>query len=161
MKKRLSVVLAMALAAPSAFAQDSKSEEKKESAAEQQAENRAGHEINTSAADRITGGPVIESVSDHSAVIAWSTNAKSSSILTYGTDQSSLNQKAEAPWGGTPHRVHLSNLQPNTTYFFRVHSGEAQGTGTAIDSPVYNFKTVPKGAPPNRQNVNVGVKPGH
>jgi hypothetical protein len=116
MKRKLSILLALALASPAAFAQDNKKEEQKESAAEQRAENRAGHELNKSAADRITGGPVMESVGDHSAVIAWSTNAKSSSVLTYGTDRDSLNQKAEAPWGGKPHRVYLKNLQPNTTY---------------------------------------------
>src|SRR4051812_13565994 len=137
MKKLATLVLAYALASTCAFAQNPKSE-----------------------AERITGGPVIESVSDHSAVVAWSTNAKSSSILSYGTDRNNLSQKAEAPWGGKPHRVFLKNLQPNTTYYFRVHSGEAQGTGTSVDSPIYELKTVAKGAPPNRQNVNVGVPTG-
>ncbi|MCU1284956.1 MAG: Fibronectin, type [Acidobacteriales bacterium] len=136
MNKILTIALALALASTSAIAQAK------------------------SAADRITGGPVIESVSDHSAVVAWSTNAKSSSILDYGTDRNNLSQKAEAPWGGKPHRVFLKNLQPNTTYYFRVHSGEAQGTGTSVDSPIYELKTVPKGAAPNRQNVNVGVPTG-
>jgi phosphodiesterase/alkaline phosphatase D-like protein len=159
MNKSLLITLAFALASAGAFAQSQ--EEKKETPAEQRAEDRAGHELHkNSPPDRITGGPVIESVSDHSAVIAWSTNEPSSSVLTYGTDRNSLNQKAEAPWGGKPHRVYLRNLQPNTSYFFRVHSGEAKGSGTSVDSPVYEFKTVPKGSPPNRQNVNVGVKPG-
>jgi ATP-dependent 26S proteasome regulatory subunit len=99
MKKKLSILLAVALATPVAFGQESKKEEQKESAAEQRAENRTGHEISKSAADRITGGPVIESVSDHSAVIAWSTNAKSSSVLTYGTDRRQLESESRGAMG--------------------------------------------------------------
>lgn len=34
----------------------------------------------------ITQGPVLESVSDHSAVVAWSTNKDGSTVLNYGTD---------------------------------------------------------------------------
>jgi hypothetical protein len=106
---------------------------------------------------KITNGPVIESVFDDHAVIAWSTNAPASTTLKYGTDQNNLNQQAQAPWGGTPHRVTMKSLQPNTTYYFKVIDANAQGTGTSAESPVYSLTTVAKGASPQTENKNVGV----
>ena len=94
---------------------------------------------------RITNGPVIEHVDQSSAIVAWSTNGKSSSVVHYGTDPNSLNQTAEAPWGeggvNSAHRVHLNNLQPNTTYYFEVESTQAQGTGTQTRADVGQFIT--------------------
>src|SRR5215813_7692787 len=81
---------------------------------------------------KITNGPVIESVFDDHAVIAWSTNAKSSTTLMYGTDRNNLSQQVQAPWGGSPHRVTVKNLQPSTTYYFRVQDQNAQHTGTGL-----------------------------
>src|SRR5512142_273830 len=96
---------------------------------------------------QITKGPTVENVTGNSAVIAWSTNVNASTVLKYGTDRNNLNQTAEAPWGGLTHRVTLHNLQPNTTYYFDVESGQAQGTGTGAISGVSQFKTQngPKG----------------
>jgi phosphodiesterase/alkaline phosphatase D-like protein len=100
----------------------------------------------------ITQGPVLESVSDHSAVIAWSTNKDGSTVVNYGTDPRNLAQVAEAPWGanGRTHRVELRNLQPNTTYYFRVETGQTRGgNGAAVETQgVINFRTQPEGAPP-------------
>ena len=144
----------------------------------------------------ITQGPVLESVSDHSAVVAWSTNKDGSTVLNYGTDPRNLAQVAEAPWGAYPtscfpeygydgrfieayseaaadpvawkvfwadrvveppwganghtHRVELRNLRPNTTYYFRVETGQTRGgNGAAVDTQgVISFRTQPEGAPP-------------
>src|SRR5262245_49387103 len=91
---------------------------------------------------KITNGPVIESVFDDHAVIAWSTNAQASTTLKYGKDQNNLSEQVGAPYGETPHRVTVKNLQPNTTYYFKVFSRDAKGTGTDIESPMYSFTTV-------------------
>ena len=100
----------------------------------------------------ITQGPVLESVSDHSAVVAWSTNKDGSTVLNYGTDPRNLAQVAEAPWGanGHTHRVELRNLRPNTTYYFRVETGQTRtGNGAAVETQgVISFRTQPEGAPP-------------
>ncbi len=94
---------------------------------------------------RITNGPVIEHIDQNSAIIAWSTNMRSSSIVHYGTDPNNLTQTAEASWGqgglNNAHRVHVSNLQPNTTYYFRVESTQAQGTGTQAKADTGQFST--------------------
>jgi phosphodiesterase/alkaline phosphatase D-like protein len=94
---------------------------------------------------QITQGPRIEQVTGNSAVIAWSTNVNASTVLRYGTDAKNLNQTAQAPWGGLTHRVTLSNLQPGTVYYFDVESGQAQGTGGSVLSPIQSFITPGQG----------------
>jgi Purple acid Phosphatase, N-terminal domain len=96
---------------------------------------------------RIIDGPRVEGTGDSWAVIAWTTNASSSSVVRYGTNPNSLNQTAQAPYADTEgapqqtHRVRISNLQPHTTYYFMADSGQGEGTGTEAKSPVAQFKT--------------------
>jgi phosphodiesterase/alkaline phosphatase D-like protein len=96
---------------------------------------------------RITNGPVIEHMDSNSAVIAWSTNLKSSTIVRYGTDPNALTKAAQAPWGqgteegGQTHRVSLKDLQPNTRYYFRVESTQAEVAGTRTRSNQGQFTT--------------------
>jgi acid phosphatase type 7 len=59
---------------------------------------------------QITRGPVIETASNNSATIAWSTNQPSDSRVWYGTDKDNLTQTAEAGAAATTHRVQLNNL---------------------------------------------------
>jgi acid phosphatase type 7 len=89
----------------------------------------------------ITNGPVVESVTDTTAIIAWSTNVNAGTSLRYGTDPSHLDKTAGMPWGGFTHRVYLTNLQPGTKYFFQAESGKAQGTGTTATADVMSFQT--------------------
>ena len=88
---------------------------------------------------KITHGPVIESMKP--VTIAWSTNVNASTILKYGTNPASLTQTAEARWGGRTHRVYLHNLKPDTTYYYRIESTQAQGTGTQAVSATEHFQT--------------------
>jgi hypothetical protein len=90
---------------------------------------------------KITHGPVIESAKPNTATIAWSTNVNASTILKYGTRSNELNQTAEARWGGMTHRVYLHQLKPGTTYFYRVESTQAQGTGSQAVSGIEQFRT--------------------
>jgi phosphodiesterase/alkaline phosphatase D-like protein len=101
---------------------------------------------------RITQGPILEDVAAESATVAWSTNTEGSTRVTYGTDPNNLTQLAEAPWGanGHTHRAKLHNLQPNTTYYFRVETGQARGMqgAEAETQRVLSFRTTPQGAAP-------------
>lgn len=94
---------------------------------------------------QITNGPTVEHVDANSATIAWSTNASSSTLLKYGLDRNNLDQTAEAPWGGTTHRLTLQNLQPGKTYYYQVQSGQGQGTGTGALSAIGQFSTPQQG----------------
>ena len=93
---------------------------------------------------RITHGPTVEYITSNTAIVAWSTNVSSGTVVNYGTDQQNLTHKAEAPWGALTHRVTLKNLQPNTTYYFKVSSPQGAGTGTMAESPIKDFQ--PKAA---------------
>lgn len=99
-------------------------------------------------AERITNGPVVKEETRNSAEIAWSTDAPGSSVVKYGTSQSSLNETAEEPWGGKResngdynHSVWVKNLKPNTTYYYKVETGQGLGTGTESDSRTGQFHT--------------------
>ena len=90
---------------------------------------------------------MVEAVSVNSATVAWSTNRRGSSRVNYGTDANNLNQLGETSWGqgGLTHRVQLKNLQPNTTYYFQVETGQAQGTGGEVQSQnIQTFTTKPR-----------------
>jgi hypothetical protein len=95
---------------------------------------------------QITNGPVVESVTATTAVIAWSTNVSAGTVLRYGTDPIHLDQTASMPWGGLTHRVNLKDLTPGTTYYFQAESPKAQGTGTSVQAPPASFKTKPGSA---------------
>lgn len=106
-----------------------------------------GDENMKHAAVKIIDGPRVEGTTSNSATIAWTTNEASSSIIRYGTNPSSLTQTAEAPYADTEgankqtHRVQIKNLQPHTTYYFVVDSGQGEGTGTEAKSNPTTFTT--------------------
>jgi len=111
----------------------------------------------------ITRGPTIEFADDRSAVISWTTSEAAPSVVYYGTRRSDLSQTAEAGGHSTFHRVHLSGLQPATTYFFLVDSGQAQQTGlvnsfetaAAEGAPIYNQQAMAAGSvPPAATNAS-------
>ena len=100
---------------------------------------------------QITNGPVVEGVGDSWAVLAWTTNEGSSSVLHYGTDQNNLSQTAQQDYQksdssqGANHRVKINNLQPGTKYYFKLDSGQGQQSGTMASSGVGQFTTLQAG----------------
>jgi len=89
----------------------------------------------------IIHGPVVESVTDTTAVIAWSTNVNAGTVLHYGTDINHLDQTASMPWGGLTHRVSLKDLKPDTRYYFKAESTQGQGSGSTAVAPQSFFRT--------------------
>ena len=89
----------------------------------------------------IIHGPVVESVTDTTAVIAWSTNVNAGTLLHYGTDVNHLDQTASMPWGGLTHRVNLKDLKPDTKYYFKAESAQGQGSGSTAVAPQSFFRT--------------------
>lgn len=96
---------------------------------------------------QITHGPVVENVTDTTAIIAWSTNVSAGTVLRYGSDPQYLNKTVSMPWGGLTHRVNLKELKPDTTYYFQAESREGQGTGTTAQAVLASFQTKPAGQP--------------
>lgn len=74
---------------------------------------------------RIMAGPIAQNVSDHSATVFWLTSRDARMTLSYGPAAEHLDQMASTnPQAGTnasqEHRVRLTNLEPNKTYFFQI-----------------------------------------
>lgn len=98
--------------------------------------------------EKIINGPRIEQVTRDGATIAWTTNTGGSSVIRYGTNAEHLDRMAESPYADNDrnskyqtHRVELKNLRPNTTYYYKVVSGQGEGTGSSAQSRVEEFKT--------------------
>jgi hypothetical protein len=87
---------------------------------------------------RIIKGPMVESATDNSAIIRWTTNTGRSliehSVVHFGLAPKKLNRKAESTnrWNqNLPymiHRVSVLNLTPQTTYYYKVESVRGDGT---------------------------------
>ncbi len=108
---------------------------------------KGGEQTEKVEALKIINGPRVEGVGTNWAMIAWTTNTGGSSIVRYGTDRNQLSQTAQSPYADTDkanhetHRVRLQNLKPKTVYYFVADSGQGEGTGGEVKSPVSEFKT--------------------
>jgi hypothetical protein len=98
--------------------------------------------------------PVVESVSDTLAFIRWTTQNPGGTILHYavvhyGKDPNHLDLTAESPTrinqghGEMVFRVRMGDLQPATTYYYKVSSRQADGVSDPATSAVNQFTTRP------------------
>ena len=76
-----------------------------------------------------------------SAVISWETDIESDGYIEYGNNElygmSSYVNTEQVKY----HRMQLQNLQPNTTYYFRIISSHYSLEGTKSYSQGYHFTT--------------------
>lgn len=102
-------------------------------------------------------GPVISDIQvtgidDTSATITWTTDRPADSVVEYGTTTSYGSTTTSAA-GVTSHTVTLTDLDPGTTYHFRVSSTDADGlTSTSGDR---TFTTTTTTVPPVISDVQV------
>ena len=98
--------------------------------------------------------PVVESVTDTLAFISWTTPNPGGTILhkaivRYGKDPNLLDSTAESPTRINPShsemvfRVRMHNLKPETTYYYKVYSEQANGVPDPAMSGVNQFITRP------------------
>ena len=101
---------------------------------------------------RIIQGPELELASDYLTIIRWTTNNPGGSpehygVVHYGTNPEELSQTAKSPirlnpdHSETVFRVRIDGLQTGTTYYYKVDSMEANGTGDGVRSTVKRFTT--------------------
>ena len=88
------------------------------------------------------------------AIIKWATDKLSTSKMAYGTSTNYTNYESKSELV-TYHMIQLSNLLPDTFYYFIVSS---EGFGGAATSTVNSFKTlpVPDSAAPIISDITVG-----
>jgi Purple acid Phosphatase, N-terminal domain len=110
---------------------------------------------------QVTARPEVESISDTLAFITWTTQNPGGTILHYavvhyGKDPKHLDLTAESPTrinrghSEMVFRVRVSDLQPATTYYYKVSSRQADGIFDPAASAVNQFTT----RPPNRTRAD-------
>ena len=103
---------------------------------------------------QINVSPIVESVADTFAFISWTTRNPGGTILHYaivhyGKDPNHLDLKAVSPTRINPahsdmvFRVRMNDLQPDTTYYYKVSSTQADGSSDPVTSSVRQFNTHP------------------
>jgi len=105
-----------------------------------------------SSSTKVDASPMVESVSDTLAFIRWTTRNPGGTILhyaivQYGKDPNHLDLTAESPTRINPShsemvfRVRMDGLQPETTYYYKVRSKQANGASDPATSVVNQFTT--------------------
>jgi hypothetical protein len=88
----------------------------------------------------VTRGPYLQMGNDTSVVVRWRTNGATNSQVRYGTSPESLSEVATSATVTTEHEVRLTNLAPQTTYYYSVGSiAEVLAGG----DPEHVFSTAP------------------
>jgi len=102
---------------------------------------------------RIVEGPTLESSTDTSAIVRWTTNSIDGSTVRYGVvhfglDPRDLSQiaKSQNRWNrGLPtmiYRVQVDNLEPGLTYYYSVETTDANGVSEGgVNSARRQFTT--------------------
>jgi len=118
----------------------------------------------TAAASEDSTAPIISSVATSSitmtgAIITWTTDEASNSIVDYGTSVSLGSLAGALGDAVTSHSVSLSGLSQNTTYYFQVRSQDSSGnTGTDNNSGnYYTFTTAQDTTAPIISSVTAAV----
>jgi S-layer protein (TIGR01567 family) len=78
-----------------------------------------------------------------SATITWTTNNDSDSRVKYGTTSGDYEKKKHDATNETDHSITLTDLDADTTYYFRVNSTDE--SGNSAESGEYEFKTKAEG----------------
>jgi hypothetical protein len=101
---------------------------------------------------RIIEGPSLETSTDTSAIVRWTTNSVDGTSVRYGVvhfgvDPRDLKQlaKSQNRWNrglsSMTYRVWMDNLEPGLTYYYLVEFTDANGTTEGADSAVHQFTT--------------------
>ncbi|RLJ01815.1 MAG: hypothetical protein DRP11_03845, partial [Candidatus Aenigmatarchaeota archaeon] len=93
----------------------------------------------------ITSGPSVSDITETSAVITWTTDELSSSVVQYGTTTAYGLSATGAE--GTDHSVELTGLSASTTYHYRVGSADASGNETWSEDDTFTTLTAPSEEP--------------
>lgn len=95
------------------------------------------------------------SITTRSATITWSTDESSDSRVTYGITPGTYTRAASDPTDVTSHRIRLTGLSTDTTYYYVVNSTD-QG-GNSAESAEYSFTTL---SDSDASIITINVTPG-
>ncbi|MCG8605558.1 PKD domain-containing protein [bacterium] len=104
---------------------------------------------------------IVQEVTDISAVISWRTNIPTESKVEYGEDRPEAVPKSSLYTQGRSHSVMLTELQPNTTYYFRIRSQPAKGRQQTSAQRFFRTSQKMTSTPPTVSNVLVEEVEAH
>jgi len=97
---------------------------------------------------RITSGPLVEDITDRTATVVWETDELSNSFVFFGLGRS-YGLKAVDPAYVLEHRVTLTGLMPDTTYYYSIGSVDRNGNGPSWRMGLtFRTKATPDTVPP-------------
>lgn len=79
--------------------------------------------LSTSAQSTITVGPYLQSVTPNSIKVKWRTDSLTASKVMYGTSIGNLNMIAEDTTLASRHTLALTQLSPDTRYYYAIYEG--------------------------------------
>ena len=105
---------------------------------------------------RILEAPRLDLATDHLAIVRWTTDNPGGSdvhygVIRYGTDPLHLDRTARSPirlnrgHRRTTFRVRIDEIEPRTTYYYRVGCEESGGGSDGVQSATYKFTTPARG----------------
>ncbi|HET7892339.1 MAG TPA: fibronectin type III domain-containing protein [Candidatus Sulfotelmatobacter sp.] len=118
------------------------------------AQSRLASARQGSSSSQTSANPTLETVTDSLAFISWTTPNPGGTILHYaiahyGKDPSHLDLTAKSPTrinlsrSDMVFRVRIGDLEPGTTYYYKVSSEQASGLSDPVTSGVNKFTTRP------------------
>ena len=84
------------------------------------------------AATTIIRGPYLQSPSPTSMVVRWRTDNTEASVVRYGLSRTELTSTAKAEGISAEHVVFLSDLTPNTRYFYTTGAAPAKAASDSM-----------------------------
>ena len=88
----------------------------------------------------ILTGPTVSSITNTSALVAWSSNESSTGAVLFGLTNA-LGQTANDTIQAASHQVTLSNLTANTLYYLKTTATDGAGNGPT-SSAIVSFRTL-------------------
>jgi S-layer protein (TIGR01567 family) len=82
-------------------------------------------------------------ITSKSATIIWKTDNASNSLVKYGVEKGHYTKEKRDATNETDHSITLTDLEADTTYYFRVNSTDE--SGNSAESGEYEFKTKAEG----------------
>lgn len=95
-------------------------------------------------------GPYLNILTHEGVIIRWKTTGNETGIVRYGTHPDSLNHSATDNRNRSEHEVQISNLLPDTRYYYQIGNENTPYTEANID---FRFKTAP--LPDTRQPIRI------
>jgi hypothetical protein len=97
---------------------------------------------------KITSGPVVSDVLQTSAVISWTTDEDSDSVVKFGRYAGKYESQQSDPTPSKDHQIPLKNLEPATVYRYVVESTDASSNTVASKERFFETAAPPAGELP-------------